>query len=424
MTPNRLVDDALAQCAPGRRVWVALSGGLDSSLLLHVTAPLAHARGLSLRAIHINHGLQATAVDFETHCRDLCDRLAVPLTVVPVEVVPDGVGIEAAAREARYRAFRQHLAAGDLLLLAQHADDQAETFLLAALRGSGVRGLAAMPPLRQEAGIVIARPWLSLSRAALVEEASQRKVSWVEDPTNGDDGYDRNYLRLRVLPALAERWPQGARALARSADWLQEADDLLGELAAQDLSAAGGEPARLAITALRPLRESRRRLLIRHALERLGVPPIPRSRLAELDRQLLGAGEDRQVCVDWRGGEARLWRETLYLMAPLAPVAPDWQREWDGRASLETPWGVHRIALMPLEDRDVVASFRVTVRRGGECLRLEGRGRRDLKRLLQQAGVPPWQRERLPLIWHGDALIAVPGVATAAGWRLTRAQAS
>jgi len=414
-SPENLVDNALARYVPGRVVWVALSGGLDSSLLLNVAAPLARQRGVELRAIHVNHGLQAAASDFETVCRELCDSLAVSLTVAHVLVNLDGQGIEAAAREARYQAFAEHLSRGDRLWLAQHADDQAETFLLAALRGSGVRGLAGMPSQREWQGIQIERPWLSFTRSTLEREAERRGLVWCEDPTNADLTLDRNYLRHRVVAPLREHWPGAAEAFARSASWLQEADDLLAALAAIDLQGAGGDPSRLRLSALVALKASRRRLLIRHALERLGLPAPPAARLIELERQLETAGRDRLPFITWTGGEGRVWRHHLYFMAPLAEVDPAWQTVWDGRAPLATPWGVHRWGLRSLQHA-VTPPLRVGLRQGGEILRLPGRGARDLKRLLQETDVPPWQRDRLPLVWCGDELVAVLGVLSAEGW--------
>jgi tRNA(Ile)-lysidine synthase len=410
-----LVDNVLARHVPGRVVWVALSGGLDSSLLLSVAAPLARKAGVELRAIHVNHGLQAAAGGFETTCRELCDSLAVPLTVASVRVDAAGQGIEAAAREARYQAFATHLSPGDRLWLAQHADDQVETFLLAALRGSGVRGLAGMPSRREWRGIQIERPWLSLARSVLLTEAHQRGLEWFEDPTNTDLAFDRNYLRHRVVPPLRERWPGVAGAFGQSAEWLQEADELLAELAAIDLDQAGGEPGRLRLATLAALSTSRRRLLIRHALECLGIPAPPAARLIELERQLTMAGADRLPVIRWPGGEARVWRHHLYLMAPLSPVDPAWQTAWNGQSPLVTPWGVHRVSLHRPHGAATPA-LRVGLRQGGESLRLAGRGSRDLKRLLQEAGIPPWQRDRLPLIWCGDELVAVLGIVSAEGW--------
>jgi tRNA(Ile)-lysidine synthase len=413
--PEVLIDNALAMTSPGRCVWVALSGGLDSSLLLSVAAPLARQRGVDLRAIHVNHDLQAAAGDFESHCRELCDSLAVSLVVAPVTVSPAGQGIEAAARDARYQAFSHHLSAGDRLWLAQHADDQAETLLLATLRGSGVRGLAGMPVVRQWRGIAVERPWLGLARSELAREAARRRLAWCEDPTNAEVRFDRNYLRHRVLAPLRQRWPGAAEALARSAGHLQEADELLGELAEIDLVEAGGNPGCLRLSTLRRLTSSRRRLLIRHALERLDLPTPPAKRLLELERQLTTAALDRQPSLHWAGGEARLWREHLYLQAPLPPIDPAWRMTWDGVSPLETPWGHYSWVLRPPKDF-TTSPLRVGLRQGGERLCLAGRGTRDLKRLLQEAEIPPWQRDRLALVWCGDELVAVLGVASAQGW--------
>lgn len=420
MTLQRFIDNALAQHVPGRVVWVALSGGLDSSLLLNVAAPLASARGVELRAIHVNHGLQAAASDFESHCQKLCKSLGVPLHVAHVSVNPKAPGLEAAAREARYQAFAETLSAGDRLWLAQHADDQAETLLLATLRGSGVRGLAGMPAVRPWRGIELERPWLGLPRSALEQEARHRGIDWCEDPTNAEVMFDRNYLRHRVLAPLRSRWPHVAEAFGRSAGQLQEADELLGELAEIDLVEAGGDPACLDLSALRRLKSARRRLLIRHALQRLGLPTPPAARLVELERQLVSADADRLPCVRWAGGEAHIWRQRLYLMAPLAAVDAAWQTTWDGVKPLRTPWGIYAITLQALQG-GLDRPLRVGLRQGGESMHLAGRGRRDVKRLLQEAGIPPWQRERLPLVWCGDALVAVLGVLTAEGWRQIQA---
>ncbi|NWN83307.1 MAG: tRNA lysidine(34) synthetase TilS [Halomonas sp.] len=409
MPLQAMIDDALAHTAPGRCVWVALSGGLDSSLLLALAVDACRRHPRPLRALHVHHGLQAAADDFEGHCRVLCERLGVALRVTRVEVDRvNGQGLEGAAREARYAAFLRHVAAGESLWLAQHRDDQAETLMLAALRGSGVRGLAAMPAERDWQGRRLLRPLLDIPRARLEADAARRGLAWTEDPSNAECDQDRNYLRHAILPRLAERWPQAGRSLSRSAALCGEADGLLAELAGLDLAGLGGDPGRLSLDGLSRLSAPRRRLLVRHCCERLGLSLPPARRLESLLAQL-GARVDAGVRVAWRGGEARVWRGHLYLLAPMQALPSTWEIEWDERGPLVTPFGRSTTALVGpgggSETDDL--RLRATPRRGGERLRLAGRGRRDLKRLLQELEVPPWRRERLVVVWSGNAPVAV-----------------
>lgn len=419
--PARCVHHALKALPSGTGLVVALSGGLDSTLLLTLAVALCRER-TPLRAIHVNHGLQPAAAAFEAHCRALCAALGVPLTVATVEVAVEkgGQGPEATAREARYRALVAQTTPHEVLWLAQHADDQAETFLLAALRGGGVRGLAAMPETRRWQHRVFQRPLLAFSRSELEDETRRLGLSWCEDPTNTDRQLDRNYLRHEVMAPLRRRWPQVAVMLSRSAGWLGEADELLEELAAEDLARAGGDPGCLPLYAMSALGASRQRLLIRHALSRLALPHPPGARLMELSRQLTEAAPDRLVQVEWPGGEARLWRGMLYLKAPQRPVAPHFQTEWDGRSPLSTPRGVLNYRLESHEGAEALA-LTVTSRRGGERLCLEGRGTKAVKRLLQESAVPPWQRDDLFVVWHQGTPVALLGVLSLAarGWRLT-----
>lgn len=416
-----VIDSALAETPPGRIVWVALSGGLDSALLLTLAAEACRRHPRPLHALHVHHGLQAAADEFERHCRRLCSRLGVPLFVERVEVdLAAGRGLEGAAREARYAAFARRVAPGETLWLAQHRDDQAETFLLAALRGSGVRGLAGMPPLRAWRGRAVARPLLEVPRASLEAEASRRGLAWVEDPSNADEALDRNFLRGTLLPQLEGRWPHAGAALARSAALAGEADALLGELAELDLARLGGDPACLAAGELGALSPPRQRLLLRHACQRLGLPTPPASRLETLLAQL-GARLDGEARVAWPGAEARLWRGVLHLMAPLPALPAGWACRWDGVSPLSTPLGECAVRLAgPPEATGALA---LRPRRGGERLRLAGRGARDLKRLLQELDVPPWRRQRLLVAWHLDEPVALLDplagrwLAAAEGWR-------
>ncbi|MGR2738252.1 tRNA lysidine(34) synthetase TilS [Billgrantia sp. Q4P2] len=416
-----LIEHALAQTPPGRVVWVALSGGLDSSLLLTLAAAACRRHPRSIHALHVHHGLQAAADDFEAHCRRLASRLGVPLFVERVTVdQAAGLGLEGAARQARYAAFARRVAPGETLWLAQHRDDQAETFLLAALRGSGVRGLAGMPPGREWRGRRLVRPLLACSRAELEAEAERLGLSWVDDPSNADEALDRNFLRRSVIPLLTQRWPHAAEALASSARHAAEADTLIEALAEGDLAALGGDPTHVPLVGLVALAPERQRSLVRHVCHRLGLAMPPSARLASLLAQL-EARPDARVRVDWEDVEARIWRGCLYLRPKFAVMAADWRAEWNGMAPLPLPWGELHAALVPTDGRPVALTL--MARQGGERLRLAGRGGRDLKRLLQEMSVPPWERERLLVAWYDGAPVAafqpdsVRWLAVAEGWR-------
>ncbi|MBW6390488.1 tRNA lysidine(34) synthetase TilS [Halomonas sp. Y3S6] len=416
-----VIDDALAETPPGRVVWVALSGGLDSSLLLTLAAAACRRHPRPLYALHVHHGLQDCADGFEAHCRRLCSHLGVPLFVERVAVERDaGLGLEGAARQARYAAFARRVTPGGTLWLAQHRDDQAETFLLAALRGSGVRGLAAMPRRREWQGRRFERPLLAHTRLELEAEAERLGLPWIDDPTNTDENLDRNFLRRSVLPLLQSRWPHATDALARSACHAADAEEMIEALAEDDLAALGGEPGCLPVAGLASLKPARCRSLVRLACRRLGLAPPPSARLDTLLTQL-AARKDAQACVDWADAEARLWRGRLYLQRRLAALPAGWRAEWHGMEPLATPWEEAAVALAPADGRPV--RLVLLPRRGGERLRLAGRGRRDLKRLLQEAGVSPWARERVAVVWYEEtpvaALLLPEGrwVAVAAGWR-------
>ncbi|WP_075880900.1 tRNA lysidine(34) synthetase TilS [Vreelandella massiliensis] len=393
------LQSALVETPPGRSVWVALSGGLDSTLLLTLAAAVCKEAQIPLRAMHVHHGLQTAADAFEQHCQALCQRLNVPLTLARVTVEPSGQGVEGAAREARYGAFATHIPPGDTLWLAQHQDDQAETFLLAALRRSGIRGLAAMPRVREWRGVWLIRPWRDVPKQRLESAAQALDLQWCDDPSNCDTHFDRNFLRHRVLPVLAERWPQVRGAFAASAEQAGEADALLGEYAAEELNALTCGPGQLDAKALRQRCPARQRLLIRRFCQQRGIATPPRKRLESLLTQL-DAANDAQVCVTWEAAEARVWQQRLYLMPARAPL-PAWQTWWNGRAPLVTPLG--EVPLSVVSQAPLMATWR----QGGEVLELPARGRRDLKRLLQETRIPPWERERVVVIWkaHPDGAL-------------------
>lgn len=395
---------------------VAFSGGLDSTVLLHLLVQLRDSDQLagSLRALHINHGLQAVASAWAQHCRELCARWQVPLDIVEVQVAAGtGESPEAAARTARYEAFRQHLWPGELLVQAHHQDDQAETLLLRLLRGSGVRGLAAIPPERELGEGALSRPLLQLSRAELRHYAETHALSWVEDPSNADSRFDRNYLRHSVMPALQARWPQAPASLARSAMLEQEAATLLDELALADWQSARTDfPNRLRLPALQQLSAARARNLLGYWLQHqpavLQVGKVQLHVLLQRCIDELVAPRDQQPrLLVWGTGEyARClhrYRDALYLLKPLPapPAAAAWSLQQP--LALPEPLGVLVWQGGPLPEKDSVI---VRFRQGGETLALQSGQHKTLKNFLQERGIPPWLRDHIPLLYHNETLIA------------------
>lgn len=376
---------------------VGLSGGLDSTVLLHALAADPRHRP-RLRAVHVDHGLHAQSGQWSRHCQTLCATLDVPLTVRRVDVDRTaGDGPEAAARRARMAAFSLELGDDDVLALAHHRDDQAETFLLRALRASGPDGLAAMRPYRRHGTAWLWRPLLEQPREALLAYARAHDLRWIDDPSNAEHGFDRNFLRLRVLPVLRERWPQAATALAASAALCADSHDLLHEGDALAFAqVATADPQALSRTALQRLPPARRARVLRHWIASLALPPLPGNGVARIESELLTAGADAEARFDWHHHRIRAWRDLLHAAPTRPPLPSDWRRDWDGRQPLPLPGGGE----LRLVGADALPTPLVAhARQGGERLRLPARTHTHaLKHVLQDLGVPPWLRERLPLL--------------------------
>ncbi len=398
MTPTPPVDAAaLARTGDGSLV-VGLSGGLDSIVLLHALATLPEARARGLRAIHVHHGLHADADAWLRHCEMSCAALGVPLHGARVAVARDaGEGLEAAARKARHAVFESELREGEVLALAHHRDDQAETFLLRALRGSGVDGLGAMREWRRFGRGWLWRPLLERTRSQLLACAQAHGLRWVEDPSNADEDFDRNFLRQRVMPLLRERWPHAADALARSAAHCAEAGDLLaGEDARCLAQVRTADPNVLRRDALLQLPPARRARVLRGWIAELGLPPLPAEGIGRIEAELLPAREDADPRFRWRDVEVRAWRDLLQAGPVRAPLPAGWACEWDGARPLALPDGS---ALRLAGPGGFERPLRVHARRGGERIALPARDHSHaLKHVLQELGVPPWLRERLPLL--------------------------
>lgn len=400
---------------PFSALYVAYSGGVDSHVLLHQLVCLRDEIGIPIKAIHVNHHLQPAADDWAAHCRQVCERLNVPLRIV--DIAPEGGGnLEARARAARYAAWEDMLLPGECLCTAHHRDDQAETVLLRLLRGSGVDGLGAMPTSRALGGGRLLRPFLQVSRQAIIAYADEHDLNYVDDPSNRSLSHDRNYLRHVVIPAVEERWPDARGTLARFADAAAESRRLGLDLAEIDGLPDGPV---LDCAVLWALPGRRRRNLLRAWLQRLSIRPPGRLRLEQGLHDLLHAGDDRRPELRWPEGRIRRYRDSLYADDGVDPPPLSAARPWRGEPRLLLPSGIlyaRPVTGIGLRAALARAGLAVTGRVPGEVCRPVGGRRRPVKKLLQEAAIPPWQRDNWPrLRLHGE-LVALPGICLCEGF--------
>jgi len=408
-----------------RRLLIGYSGGLDSHTLLHAVAACWRLRpDLDVVALHVDHGMQSASGDWSNHCRNICRQLDIPIEVLQTSVKIDArEGPEASARIARYELFASVMRDDDYLLLAQHADDQAETFLLQALRGSGPDGLASIPRQRVFAEGWLCRPLLGCSRARLERYAADAGLHWIEDPSNVDISLDRNFLRHQVLPLLRERWPATNQTLSRSASRCGAASQLLKSFAQEDLAlvrAHKGTP--LDIPLLQSLGQERMFNVLRLCVRDAGYRPPRLQDLRQVESDLLQAHPDSAGVVNLREYEFRRFRQGLYLLPP-QPSVEDFAHEWlPPFADLHIPeinltltaaaCAAQGLQLPPDE------TVRVQSRRGGELIRIgQPAFHKSVKKLLQESSIPPWQREYLPLLYVGSRLAAIWQVIVANDFR-------
>lgn len=384
---------------------VALSGGLDSMVLLHLARQVFARHPAGFSALHVNHQLQADAIAFESLCQRTCDSLSVPLEVVHVRV-EEGGSVEAAARRARYQAFSERLGEGEGLLMAHHADDQVETLMFRFLRGTGVSGLAGMPSERPLGQGVLIRPWLQVPRQRLRQQAQQAGWSWVEDATNADTGFDRNFLRHKVLPALRQRWHHLDRRMMATADACRESSELSVLLARTHFDQLDAGNHRLDLAGFRALPLAARRNLLQWWLGGALERSISDDELVNLTETPEDATPE--IVTDefaLRRFQGHIYRVPLYPMSRAsAPLVAN-QPLATGRVVKD---GAFRVCLHRSNGDDPGPDFRICHRRGGERFRPRPEGpTRPLKKWLQEQQVPPWERDRLPLVFRGNELVAV-----------------
>ena len=405
-------------------ILVALSGGLDSTLLLHLVAEAVPFE--KIRAIHINHGLSPRADAWQAQAEAYCRSLGVAFYSETVEVVADGEGLEAAARSARYDVFERLLEKDAVLLLGHHGDDQAETLLYRLMRGSGTKGLAGMPAERVLGLGRLIRPLLPWSKSELQHCALQRQLSWIEDDSNADNRFDRNYLRNQVVPIIAQRWPDYARSFGQSATHAAEAEQLAEALAKQDLAQLEPRVERagwsVAIEPLLSATSLRQRNILRHWSATLGLPMPNGQIIDEINDSLLSARDDGEPLVAWQSIQWRRFRGRLYLLRAESGEFDNTQSwQWSAENSLTLSDGSSLEVQEVTGEGFVLPSdhgLTVRYRQGGERCRPVGRNHSNsLKKLLQEFALEPWWRDRIPLLFMGETLVAVGDCWICDGWQ-------
>jgi len=427
-------------------ILIGLSGGVDSVLLLHLLHLLAPRFSWQISALHVHHGISPNADAWAVFCAELCARYHIPLHIEHVDIAPlRAQGIEAAARRLRHAAFVTQSC--DFVALAHHADDQAETLLLQLLRGAGVRGASAMPVLSNVEGPVLSpvegpvlnvskraedgvgqhrvvRPLLHITRGEIVAYAESQGLQWIEDESNADDSYPRNFLRHRLLPLMDQKFPAYRETLARSTQHFAEASGLLDELAQQD-AAQAMRGSTLEVAALQGLSLPRAKNLLRYFLHHLGTPMPQAVQLDDMLHQLCDARADAAVCISYGGHQVRRYQGLVHVMPELAEFDTQQRLVWQGEVQLDWPALGSRICFSESVGKGISLSklqgapVTLRLRSGGEALRPYPNGAtRTLKNLLQEHRVPPWQRARLPLLYCGEELVSVAGLVTAAEYQV------
>ena len=394
---------------------VAYSGGMDSHVLLQIVSEVSlHFPLIKFRALHINHCLSSDAAIWEKHCADICNNLGVDFHTISVNVhIKPGDSPEASAREARYGAFRSLLRTHECLLTAQHQDDQAETFLLQLLRGSGPQGLASMPEFISFARGYIARPLLSLTREQIRDFAQKQNLSWVEDASNQELSFNRNYLRHEVIPLIKKRWPAFSKTVSRSAQLCAEAQQIIDTESQVGLEEVLRDKQTLSVIALNAIEEPKRKNIIRYWIKKLGLPGPTHAGMQQIINSVLNASRAATPLVTWQGIEIRRYQDRLYAMPPLIKHGSDLELSWDLKTSIQsTIFG--ELSVRPVEGqgiKTIVAqtdNVKIRFRQGGETYcEYEKVGSRPLKKLFQELAIPPWLRDRIPLIYVDNHLVAI-----------------
>jgi tRNA(Ile)-lysidine synthase len=420
-----------------RSVMVGLSGGMDSIVLLHALHQLQTKERLvfSLRALHVNHGLQSHANNWADHCMMVCSQLEIPLQIENVHIqtsvsarsgkithkknldkIPN---LENAAREARYAAFEVNLTEGEVLLLAHHRDDQVETLLFRLMRGAGTKGLSAMPRVRKLGKGFLFRPLLDFDWSKLQNWAKLNKLQWIDDKSNEDTSFHRNFIRHELLPIVEQRWPNYRDSWSKTIELSVEAELMLQELAQQDFKTVeSDQPTEILLEPLQSLSKPRQRNLLRYWLKQLELPDLGWNKLQQLCNEVVGGAANGGSIVVGEGYELLCYKSCLYVLRSVSTFS----------CHRAYAWNMNNTAVLDLDENgslqianvvgkglklSVKRGLNVRYRSGGESCKLVGRPTKAVKKLMQEHNVEPWFRDRFPLLYFGEELVCIPAIGVA-----------
>ena len=418
LTANSLVE-IISAYPDMKRIWVAFSGGVDSHVLLDVlkeiSPQLEQLRHVEIKAVHVDHGLNEKSKHWAAHCQQICAGYNISLEILQVDAKHQkGESPEDAARKVRYSALAGVIEKNDYIVTAHHQDDQAETVLIQLARGSGPAGLASMPKMTCFHRGWLARPLLDFSRDQLMNYAKNANLQWIEDPSNANDDYDRNFIRHNVLPTLKSRWPKIVTTISRTARYNAEVSQLLTQLAQIDIKDAQGPQINtLSVSALLNFDVKRRNNIIRTWIKNLGLPLPQAVHIDHINHDVLGAKHDAKPKVNWSGCIISRYRDLIYAMKPLAPHDCNQIYPWNLQESISIA-GIGTLSVsntsgFGLKKCDYDNAY-IRFRRGGEYCKPVGRAHtHELKKLFQEFNIPFWMRERVPLIYINDTLAGIVG---------------
>jgi len=398
---------------------IAFSGGVDSHVLLKLLAEYRKTQSeIQLRAVHINHGLSPNANLWQQHCQQICAALNIPLISHTIALKKNpGESLEALAREARYAFLAEILNSNEVLLTAHNADDQAETVLLQLLRGAGIKGLSAMPTQKLFANSELIRPLLAFSRDEIHSYATQNHLNWIEDESNLNLIFDRNYIRQEIMPLIKQRWPQALNTIGRSAENCAEAQQFITEMIEHDFL----NQTTLNLQKLSELPTNQQPHALRHWIHQQGFKLPSKVQLEEIFATVIHSRQDATPKVEWSDQQILRFKHHLYIFKKNALNVKAWQSPWDLHDDLKLPFGCLKTTLKKgagLKNQLRGQTFMVRFRQGGEKIKPSGRKETHaLKKLYQEWQVPHWLRDRIPLLYYQDQLIAVVGYCVAEGYQ-------